>query len=755
MKYLEKGILISDIQNRYANDFYPSQNIKYLNNQNDFSSFSSIPSQIQKSYILPKEKPSKPIEKPLKSPKRLICTNATANRLYLSHTIQSQQRINGHINNKQQQHHHQTTNKNIYLLNDLVNVYNGFTHKFVNENPSIRAYKTIGHTTLSYASIISMKNRPLLDRKLISGRNQRKKKEKQKRNKDKKGNNNTFKNKSINNNNINYNYNNNNDNNKDEDIINYLKPLSSYFNPKPVQENVEEEVKVEVLRTLSVSENGRLSTESLESLKSIDYFKIEDIINEYLISPSIPDIPIRYENGSNYLNCFNHLYDAFIYFHNRKLLQYIAWIPINDNKKYLSASSLLAKKHAPIVFKKTITHPQRVSSLYANFIHTEPEVNNNNINNNNNDNNQNVNKPKGKKKTLEKANTPKKSNDLSINTKQDVNDNNNNNDNKSSSSPTKQQDFSTPSISKNNKSLHSKVLENIMLNNPSKKEENSNNIINENNKPKQQDNKVEIKSTPNLQNNKNETKLKLKPQENTTELRHKKKLNDNNEEIKSKNEMKSKPKRRKTKTEINPKLMPEEIIELTPQTIRYEKKSISNRSPEIKNEKKSTNNMDKKFKLKPKETNEIKPKSITKHKRKHSNKNNITDMKSKLKTNENNYNYNKIIQSQENIIENDNLDLQDSRRSLLSIPSRIPIFRSSNIDPSSIKFNEHQNIQNQIISNKTSMIPTLGKFEFPFYHMYDAYETYGKALLRAPRAWRQLKRNVVSIASIYSYDNKP
>ena len=89
--------------------------------------------------------------------------------------------------------------------------------------------------------------------------------------------------------------------------------------------------------------------------------------------------------------------------------------------------------------------------------------------------------------------------------------------------------------------------------------------------------------------------------------------------------------------------------------------------------------------------------------------------------------------------------------------TKIPILHNSNIDLSNIKIGDHRNTTVPIpkLNTKTSKIPVIGKFEFPFYHMYDAFETYGKSLLKAPRAWRQLKRNVVSIASIYSYDNRP
>jgi len=90
--------------------------------------------------------------------------------------------------------------------------------------------------------------------------------------------------------------------------------------------------------------------------------------------------------------------------------------------------------------------------------------------------------------------------------------------------------------------------------------------------------------------------------------------------------------------------------------------------------------------------------------------------------------------------------------------SRIPVLPNTTIDINNIKLGEYKKntvIPYQKSNGKYSMIPTLGKFEFPFYHMYDAFETFGKGLLRAPRAWRQLKKNVVSIASIYAFDNRP
>jgi hypothetical protein len=34
----------------------------------------------------------------------------------------------------------------------------------------------------------------------------------------------------------------------------------------------------------------------------------------------------------------------------------VAWIPINNDKSYLSASSLLAKKHAPFISKKQLLY---------------------------------------------------------------------------------------------------------------------------------------------------------------------------------------------------------------------------------------------------------------------------------------------------------------------------------------------------------------------------------------------------------------
>ncbi|OUM58502.1 hypothetical protein PIROE2DRAFT_64362 [Piromyces sp. E2] len=442
MKYTEEETLLSNIQNKFNNDIYQSKNIKLSNNKLDLNSKSSS-QKLSKQYILPKEKPLKsPVERPLKSPRRLECTNAAANRLYQLHTqrniirpvINNKTTTKSKINSKS----HNNNNININLLNELVNTYNGFTHKFTNENSSIRAYKTIGHTTLSFASIISMKNRPLLDRKVINESNLRKKKELQlrqiKAQEQKKKRNEQLNNQKL----------------QTDKIIDTVHTKNPHQNNS--QKNVDNDVKIEVIRTLSVSEEGRLSTESLESLKSIDYFKIEDIINEYIITPDTPETPTRYNTNQDNSNSLNHLYDAYNYFHNDNLKQYIAWIPLNNKKECLSASSLLAKKHAPIVFKKTITHPKRVSSLYANFIHNDK-----------NDiiqtkNTQNSTKPPTK--SLQKNHSPhsykeeseqKPTSQIKIDTKSHNNTSNN--------SP-------TPVSSKVNtaKSLHAQIVDNIMKN---------------------------------------------------------------------------------------------------------------------------------------------------------------------------------------------------------------------------------------------------------------------------------------------------
>eukprot|EP00833_Pecoramyces_ruminatium_P009755 jgi/Orpsp1_1/1183787/evm.model.c7180000086721.1 len=651
MKYLEEGTIFSNIQNKYNNEINQTKSLKQSNG-NISSSRSTSPhkSFLQKSYILPIEKPLKPIEKPLKSPKRLVCTNAAANRLYQLHTQQRASDKN-QTNNKQS-NTNLNNNKNIYLLSEMVNVYNGFIHKFSNENSSIRAYKTIGHTTLSFASIISMKNRPLLDRKVISESNQRKKerKNKQQEQKRKRKNNQLQKRRDK-----------LNEETMDPpltiEIYNVPQHNDSVSNKEPVKEKIDHDVKVEILRTLSVSEEGRLSSESLESLKSIDYIKIEDIINEYLITPSMPEVPSRYEMDEDHLNSLNHLYDAYNYFNNLNLKQFVAWIPLNDNKGCLSASSVLAKKHAPLVLKKTITHPKRVSSLYANYIHND--IKDNLVN----DTDDKESEPKEKKK-LKKEENQKKPKENII--KESIKD-------KKQESEEKQSIPTNDKIESTNtnkpKSLHSKVVENLETNKKSKKNEdvkesNKKSSKNKEIKPKENKNKIETRKKTKQQENKNESKLK--PTIN--------KPNKSNEN--------------KIETKIKPKAQENEIENKSREIIQENKNELKNNPIE------NTNTHEKKNK-----TKETKGKNQK--------------------------------------------------------PSKIPILPSSNIDPCNIKIGNHKNVPLELIRNKYSNIPTLGKFEFPFYHMYDAFETYGKPLLRAPRAWRQLKKNVVSIASIYSYDNRP
>jgi len=339
MKYLEEGNLLNDLQKRYHSEIYQNNSIKNGNNYSGSSVRRPYPQrlQLQRSYVLP-------LERPLKSPLRFI-GNSVPNGLY-HYTIE---------NSPKSSSNSKLNNKSIFILGDLVNVYNGFVHRFTNENSSIRAYKTIGHTTLSFASIISMKNRPLLDRRVINESNIRKKRELQERQiraQEQKKKKNGYLKERVSQRNMPL-------------VIDtvhkrYQKPTSPVYE---YNNNVDQDIKVEILRTLSVSESSRLSSESLESLKSLDYVKIEDIIDEYLVTPSAPIVPIRYQYDQDHLNSLNHLYDAFNYFNDNNLRQYVAWIPLNHNKGCLSASSLLSKKHAPIVFKKTITLPKRISSL--------------------------------------------------------------------------------------------------------------------------------------------------------------------------------------------------------------------------------------------------------------------------------------------------------------------------------------------------------------------------------------------------------
>jgi len=455
MKYLEEGTLLSNIQNRYNNDSCQPKNLKLSSNRIDSSA--RISSQkLSKSYILPKENTLKnSIEKPLKSPRRLECTNAAANRLYQLH-VQKNNNNKAGGNNKT----NSKANNNAYLLNELASVYNGFTHKFTNENSSIRAYKIIGHTTLSFASIISMKNRPLLDRKVINESNLRRKKELQQRQnkaqEQKKKRNEQLKSQTT----------------QPEKIIPPAIDTVHTSNPNQTNasQNVDHEVKVEIIRTLSVSEAGRLSSESLQSLQSVDYLKIEDIINDYINMPQMPETPIRFESNQDNLNSLNHLYDAFTYFHNDSLKQYIAWIPLNNKKGCLSASSLLSKKHAPIVFKKTITHPKRVSSLYANLIHNDKNTNNNNTQN-----------------TIKKPTEPVP-NEPSITTNKEeavqkptpqINTNTKPSNNKSNNTQ------KTPASSKVNtaKSLHSQVVNDLINNKSPKKAEQKSSNKTPNTKP--------------------------------------------------------------------------------------------------------------------------------------------------------------------------------------------------------------------------------------------------------------------------------
>ncbi|ORX45355.1 hypothetical protein BCR36DRAFT_333111 [Piromyces finnis] len=603
MKYLEEGSIFSTVQNKFNNDICQNKNVKLSNNRIDSNSNTRISQ--QKLYILPKEKILKnAIERPLKSPKRI----EYANKLFPAQIQKNNVKpVNNHKNND-----------NIQLLNELGNIYNGFTHKFSNENSSIRAYKTIGHTTLSFASIISMKNRPLLDRKVVSESNLRKKKElKQRQNKIKEQ-------KKKRNMQLNIQQ-------KDQDHQEKIIPPAidtvhtTNFLQNNAQPVIDNNIKVEIIRTLSVSDTGRLSSESLESLKSVDYNKIEDIINEYLNSPQIPT---RYETNEEQFNVLNHLYDAFNYFQKEDLEQYIAWIPINDKKECLSASSLLAKKHAPFVFKKTITHPKRVSSLYAKFIHNDNDITTTS---------QNTSQEKPQQTTIESV--PE---EIPINTAinqeciqkpilhVDVN-------NKPSLNKLNQNSSTNSSKMNTSKSLHSKVVENLIDNKLSK-----------NIKQKSSTKVVTNKKKINTQEN---NEMEVKPKENKIEIKQQ------TQETKNKNELKFKPK------------------------------------------------------YKP--DNELKSKSVMKKKSK------------------------------------------DKRTS----DSKIPVLHNTTMDMNNIKLGEYKknNAMQYIKLNngKISMIPTLGKFEFPFYHMYDAFETYGKGLLKAPRAWRQLKRNVVSIASIYAYDNRP
>jgi hypothetical protein len=329
MKYLE-GTLLNNIQNQLNNDINQTKDVKRTNNRNNnnndddenslFPSRSPSPhkSLLQKSYIFPVEKPIKPIEKLLKSPKKLLYTSDISNKL--SGTPNRNQLNNNKLTSTNKviansNTNTSATNSNISisnedennLLEEMDNIYNGFGYEFTNENSSIRAYKTIGHTTLSFASIISMKNRPLLDRKVINESNQRKKKEMKERQNRKQQRKIQLQNRK--------NKLNNNHRNNEAISLPPLLPLETYRTPndfntiklsednleedEPIQENIDHDVKVEVIRTLSFCEEGRLSQESLESLKSIDYAKIEDIINEYLITPSLSDLHDNKEEEKN------------------------------------------------------------------------------------------------------------------------------------------------------------------------------------------------------------------------------------------------------------------------------------------------------------------------------------------------------------------------------------------------------------------------------------------------------------------------
>jgi len=625
MKYLEEGYLL----NGYSNDIYQNNNVKNVNNTNSKTginpSRNSYPQklQIEKPFILP-------VEKPLKSPKRLSSAYSVPNRIH-KYPLNIQRTTTyqppSRSNNRQ-------TSKNIFLLGDLVNVYNGFIHKFSNENSSIRAYKTIGHTTLSFASIISMKNRPLLDRRIINESNVRKKKELQERQikaqEQKKKRNDPVQNRS---------------NQKERNQHLVIDTVHKKYQPpkpvrmqEPVKNNVDQDIKVEVLRTLSVSDS-QLSTESLESLKSIDYEKIEDIIDEYLIAPSVPRVPTRYKYDYDHLNSLNHLYDAFNSFNNRNLMNYVAWIPLNHKKGCLSASSLLAKKHAPIVFKKTITHPKRVSSLIASMALRNAAAKNQ------------------EPSTLNTIKEP------SMNPKEE---------------PVKKSSSSRHSKSRSNKpSLHSQVADALNLDSKSPKKVEEQKISNttkplDNKKPNPQEGKLEIKLIP----QESKVEIKLNPQSQGSKL---------NDEVK-------------------------------PKKPRAEMKSKSQKSEA------------KEGKLNPKAQK------------------NTTELRNKTVKNDSNNSSRKNSTKKENL------------PNKMNKGTKIPIFHNSNLDLSSIKvgeYNKNTTIPVQKLNNNISKIPVMGKYEFPFYHMYDAFETYGKALLRAPRAWRQLKRNVLSIASIYAYDNRP
>jgi len=429
----------------------------------------------------------------------------------------------------------------------LSNVYDGFTHKFSNENSFMRAYKTIGHTTLSYASIISMKNRPLLDRKVINESNQRKKRELKERLSRQQEQQKRRKRELVNRRNkLNI------ETSTPPIIIETIslheddiKNNEAIKEKEPIKKGIDNEIKVEVLRTLSFSEDEVLSSKSLESLKSIDYIKIEDIINEYMITPVIP---VRYEVDEEHYNCLNHLYDAYNYFNNLNLKQYIAWISLNG--KVVSMASILAKKHAPFVFKKTITHPKRVSSLNAKYINYKMK------NDSVSDIVKNDDEIEKQKRFVKKYNqkSPQESiiNKNTIDKKQELTE-------KQQSSPNKNRNSESNFLNNKSKSLHTKIVKEINENKNQKKKQNYK---------------------------------------------------------------------------------------------KFHKDSFRN-------------------------------KKIEREKMKEKSK-----VQSKIKNNSNNK-------------------------------------------------EEEENL------------------EFPFYHMYDAFKTYGKPLLRAPRAWRQLKKNVISIASIYSYDNRP
>jgi hypothetical protein len=637
-----------------------------------------------------------------------VGANAASTRSFPSHLqIKSAEKnqVNTKLTNKNSNNANSSSNGNDYSSNksnndslkELVNVYNGFNHKFKNETSSIRAYKTIGHTILSFASIISMKNRPLLDNEMISKSPQRKKKglkgeeqksqQQQQQQQQKNKINSQLQNPKNNRKQNNDEKSNNNNNNKALPLLqpfsietisslndNNDNNLNNNFKEEPSQENIDQDVKVEIIRTLSICEDGSLSVESLESLKSIDYVKIEDIINEYLVTPTIPEVPTRYEKDNDYLNGLNHLYDAFTYFNNRNLEQYVAWIPINNDKSYLSASSLLAKKHAPFIFKKTITLPKRVSSLYSNYGQSNVDKIKTNPNPGKPRTQPNTTQNKAKITEDRKKNQFKKNQTLSKNPRETLPKEN------SINSIAKQQESSSKKPSSRNntqtlpyepvksKSLHSKVAESLK---PIKSEDNKENV-------KQQKNKTEIKVKPKSQENKVENKIKPKKQQ-----EKEKNSNPKYQNGKTKQKLMSIIKSQDGKGESK----------IKPKTQENGSESISNRSKELKNR-----------------------------------------------------DYPSLLSPSVSTTDNESND---------QIPCKIPILSSSNIDPSNIKINSHKNIPVEFIKNKYSSIPTLDKFEFPFYHMYDAFETYGKPLLRAPRAWRQLKKNVVSIASIYSYDNQP